>query len=218
MLAPLVLTVGMLLSGPIQKDSDVVEFEIKNEQVDRSYLVVETPSYSGQFDVTIEHPDRPDIVSVHLVGTIDHGIRKEHSIQVDIRLTYPLNQNAVERVGNARMVHSVRGTELFITEKLAPVSSEWSYPKHPEFGYLQIWDVENPDKQLTDSIIVSLYHDMIGLDGEVDIQGSECDPTFEQCLTSAINLCGSNRVGSLSYSCNEGTVSCSFTCLQSPPG
>jgi len=217
MLSPFILACSVLLAGPIQKNSDVVEFEIQNERVDQSYLVIETPLFTGQFHVTIEPSDELGTVNVLLKGTIDRSFGAEHPLEADLRFAYPINQNTVDRVGNGRLVHGDGGVELFKAEKLAPVSFEWLNAKHPELGYIQVWGVENPDAQLSDSLIISLYHDMIGLDDEVGILGSDCDPSFTDCLNAAKTTCGAKKIGTFAYSCSEGTVSCSFTCLQSLP-
>ncbi len=218
MFISLLLACSILQVGPIQQKSNVVEFEIQSEKKDQSYLVVDTPLYAGQFDVNIQRSEDLGTVTVSLVGFISYGQDTKQTVDAELHFTYPFDQNTVERVGNGRLVRGDRGVELFKAEKLAPVSFEWSSVKHPEFGYIQIWDVDDPDTRIADSILISLYHDMVALDGEIDIQGSECDPNFIECLNAAKKTCGVSRIGSFSYSCtNKEVVSCSFTCVQSAP-
>jgi hypothetical protein len=41
---------------------------------------------------------------------------------------------------------------------------------------------------------------------------NSCSPTFEECRTSATNTCSPRSVKSITYSCNNGAVTCSFEC------
>lgn len=194
------------------------EYVISNEDIPETTSIrVESPLLRGRFDATTRLLDDGTRVEVHLIGMIDEHPDFQRAVSADLVFVYPIGLNDVQKTGTGRLVTHDSATSLFACERLAPGASEWMNLTHRELGTIQIWDPINPDKMLSDSVVVALFHDLVAQGQSLGTQGTDCDPTFTQCKDAAKNTCSPNRVGSVNYSCNEGAVTCSFTCLQSPP-
>lgn len=62
------------------------------------------------------------------------------------------------------------------------------------------------------SVMTGFFYELLG-------DTLPCDPTWSACNSAAEAACGNGRVLSVSYSCNNGAVSCSYTCKpESTPG
>jgi len=216
----LVLT-GFSGQPHVQNESQpdpVTEYVITNEEnLEITSLRVESPILRGRFDVSTTLTDDGTRVEVRLIGVIDEHVGFEHPVSAELTFVYPIGLNEVRKTGTGRLVTHDGATSLFKRERLAPGASEWTNLTHKELGTIQVWDPIDPDEQLSDSVVVALYHDLVAQGQDQGIQGTDCDPTFGECKDAAKSTCSPNRVGSLNYSCAEGAVTCSFTCLQSPP-
>ncbi len=218
--------IALILTGvsgqpDVQNESQpdpVTAYVITNEEnLQTTSLRVESPLMRGRFDVTTTLLDDGTRVEVCLIGMIDEHVNFEHPVSADLTFVYPIGLNDVQKTGTGRLVTHDGATSLFARERLAPGASEWTNLTHRELGTIQVWDPIDPDERLSDSVVVALYHDLVAQGQDLGIQGTDCDPTFGECEDAAESTCSPNTVGSLNYSCDEGAVTCSFTCLQSTP-
>lgn len=184
-----------------------------------TFIRVDTPTWSGEFDLHLVKLADEDAVMVKLTGTIDdvHN-RNNYSQDATITFVYPVDHNKVFGGEAGRIVKNNKDTELFIVEELAPKAEMWTSVKMPQLGALEIWSSDAAEATVSDSVIVALFDDLVVMnESSLNIQGVECDPTWAECKDDAKRTCSPNPVGGVSYTCTETSVSCSFTCLSSPP-
>ena len=194
-------------------------YQLQSERDRTPAMVVQHPEFVGRFDVVVDHDNAEGTVEVRLVGVLEEYLGHDQPIEADIRLEYPVNQNPVERVGNGRSVETDEGTALFVRDALAPNAAEWTNLKHPEYGSIAIRHAPDRADRLPDSVMVSLYHDLIAPEGStLPIRGVECTPTLGECIAAARETCKPFRVENIAYSCDDDLgVTCNFTSSASTP-
>jgi len=209
---------ALLISGFALQTSTVPEpAQDAIQQPTETFIRIDTPTWSGEFDLHLVQLPQESAVMVKLTGTIDDvHLGQEYNQKASITFVYPVDHNKVIDIEAGRIVKNNKNTEIFKVEKLAPEAELWTSVKMPQLGTLQIWKTKVAS--ISDSVIVSLFDDLIVMDEtSLNIQGVQCDPTWQKCNDDAKASCSPNRVGGVSYTCTAESVSCSFTCLSSPP-
>lgn len=198
--------------------------KVRAQSVEQSdaFIRVSTPLFKGEFSVSIERLADRESTRLTLIGKMwDPGFEGENSPvdAWDAKLTFVFPEQSgdeIRSLGTLRSWKNSDTTELYSAEPLTPDASLWVKKNAPELGSIEVWNT--PNTSLADFVVIALFHTMIfpELEGGNAPEGTECDPTFIECHNIAKSTCN-NKVGSFEYSCDQGAVTCKFTCLKPAP-
>lgn len=199
-------------------DNKPVDADARADAHDQAFIRMNAPLATGEFSVTVEQLPERDATRLTLSGKMWEAGFKGEGVPDDawdalISFVIPDQQADIRALGSLRTWKSGDVTELYSAEPIAPDAALWTKKTAPELGSFEVWNGDTRDHRLTDSAIVSLFHAMI-LPEQSDDQspeGTTCDPTFEGCMGSANNSC-KHGIASFEYHCEEGSVTCKFSC------
>jgi hypothetical protein len=191
------------------------------EQSD-AFIRLNTPFTKGEFSVNIEQLTDRDATRVTLIGKMWDPGYKGTGIPDDAwdaKITFVFSEHSIDEIrslGPLRSWKNGDNTELYSAEPLAPDAAIWVKKNTPELGSIEIWNT--PSTRISDFAAISLFHAMIlpELEGGNDPERGGCTPPFTECHNTAKKTCA-NGIGSFEYSCDQGAVTCKFTCLEPAP-
>ncbi|MBL4698800.1 MAG: hypothetical protein JKX70_08190 [Phycisphaerales bacterium] len=208
------------IAAPHQSEPTKVQAQ-PVEQSD-AFIRVNTPLTKGEFSVNIERLADREATRLTLIGKMWDPNFKGEGIPDDAwdaKLTFVFSEHSTDEIrslGPLRSWKNGDNTELYSAEPLTPDAAMWVRKDAPELGSIEVWNT--PSTRIADFAVISLFHAMIlpELEGGNDSERGGCTPTFIECHNTAKETCN-KRIGSFEYSCDQGAVTCKFTCLELVP-
>ena len=180
----------------------------------QAVLEVETPLWTGEFSTNVQRDARAGSVTLTLSGRMQDAIDSAQTWSSKIDLTF--DETSMRTFETSDSVVSqdtvTKQVEIFTVDRVAPQAAAWTLVGGEALGSVLVWQGADPEQVLTNNLVAGLTSALIGTEGS-----PECAPTFAECLAAAQNTC--DKLGSFSHECSEDppSVTCDFSCLQSPP-
>ncbi len=184
---------------------------------DQTIVRVDAATWEGEFTAKVVPIADTQSVRVTLTGTMTNKSPDDEPYPATIVLSCPVAKDMVVGSGETRLVRGDDVAQVYLVENLAPDATLWSSRTSADFGSMEVWNATDQARRLSESVIVSLFNTMVLDRPTLGGRSAACDPTFDDCRSSASAACSPNRLGSLTYKCDEGAVECSWTCLAPVP-